>query len=100
MHEKVYLATSAAAFLYVASPGPAFLALFTLAAAKGRKAGAWFISGHLVGDITWGALAFAAIIGASRPAQVEENVKASGASVDPALFVEAEKILAPVPGRN
>jgi|SRR5271170_1569593 threonine/homoserine/homoserine lactone efflux protein len=66
MHEKVYLATSAAAFLYVASPGPAFLALFTLAAAKGRKAGAWFISGHLVGDITWGALAFAAIIGASR----------------------------------
>jgi threonine/homoserine/homoserine lactone efflux protein len=66
MPEKAYLATTAAAFLYVASPGPAFLALFTLAAAKGRKAGAWFISGHLVGDVTWGALAFAAIIGASR----------------------------------
>jgi threonine/homoserine/homoserine lactone efflux protein len=63
---NVYLATAAAAFLYVASPGPAFLALFTLAAAKGRAAGAWFISGHLVGDLTWGALAFAAIIGASR----------------------------------
>jgi len=66
MHEKAYLATAAAAFLYVASPGPAFLALFTLAAAKGRKAGAWFIGGHLVGDVTWGALAFAAIIGTSR----------------------------------
>jgi threonine/homoserine/homoserine lactone efflux protein len=63
---QVYLATAAAAFLYVASPGPAFLALFTLAAAKGRKAGAWFISGHLVGDVSWGALAFAAIIGANR----------------------------------
>jgi threonine/homoserine/homoserine lactone efflux protein len=63
---QVYLATAAAAFFYVASPGPAFLALFTLAAAKGRRAGAWFISGHLVGDVSWGALAFAAIIGASR----------------------------------
>ncbi len=41
-----------------------------------------------------------AIIGASRPTQVEENAKASGAKVDPALFGEAERILAParVPG--
>jgi threonine/homoserine/homoserine lactone efflux protein len=66
MAQKIYLATAAAAFLYVISPGPAFLALFTLAAAKGRKAGAWFISGHLVGDISWGALAFAAIIGVNQ----------------------------------
>jgi threonine/homoserine/homoserine lactone efflux protein len=66
MAQKVYLATAAAAFLYVVSPGPAFLALFTLAAAKGRKAGAWFISGHLVGDVSWGALAFAAIIGVNQ----------------------------------
>jgi threonine/homoserine/homoserine lactone efflux protein len=64
--QKIYLATAAAAFLYVISPGPAFLALFTLAASKGRAAGAWFISGHLVGDITWGALAFAAIIGVNQ----------------------------------
>ncbi|WP_246731600.1 LysE family translocator [Methylocapsa sp. S129] len=66
MAQKIYLATAAAAFLYVISPGPAFLALFTLAASKGRKAGAWFISGHLVGDVSWGALAFAAIIGVNR----------------------------------
>jgi threonine/homoserine/homoserine lactone efflux protein len=66
MAQKIYLATAAAAFLYVISPGPAFLALFTLAASKGRVAGAWFISGHLVGDICWGALAFAAIIGVNR----------------------------------
>ncbi len=66
MSQKIYLATAAAAFLYVVSPGPAFLALFTLAASKGRAAGAWFISGHLVGDITWGALAFAAIIGVNQ----------------------------------
>jgi len=35
-----------------------------------------------------------AIIGASRPAQVEENAAASGAVVEPALFAEAERIMA------
>jgi threonine/homoserine/homoserine lactone efflux protein len=40
--------------------------LFTLAAAKGRRSGAWFICGHLVGDVTWGGLAVAAILGANR----------------------------------
>ena len=34
-----------------------------------------------------------AIIGASRPAQVEDNVAASGARVDPALFDRAERLL-------
>ena len=37
-----------------------------------------------------------AIIGATRPAQVEENVRASGHHVDPSLFQEAERILADV----
>lgn len=35
-----------------------------------------------------------AIIGASRPEQVEENAAASGAQVDPALFAQAERIAA------
>ena len=35
-----------------------------------------------------------AIIGASRPEQVVENCGASGAKVDPALFAEAERIVA------
>lgn len=34
-----------------------------------------------------------AIVGASRPEQLDENVKASGASVDPALFATAERIV-------
>ena len=63
---KILLASLAAAYLYVVTPGPAFLALFTLAASRGRAAGAWFICGHLVGDVTWGALAVAAIVGANR----------------------------------
>jgi aryl-alcohol dehydrogenase-like predicted oxidoreductase len=37
----------------------------------------------------------AAIIGATRPEQVEENAAASGAAVDPALFGEAERLLEP-----
>ena len=35
-----------------------------------------------------------AIIGASRPEQVDENAAASDAEVDPALFAEAERIVA------
>jgi 1-deoxyxylulose-5-phosphate synthase len=35
-----------------------------------------------------------AIVGASRPEQIEENAAASGAQVDPALFAEAERIVA------
>ena len=66
MDAKILLARAGAAYLYVISPGPAFLALFTLAAAKGRGPGARFVCGHLVGDVTWGALAVAAIIGANQ----------------------------------
>ncbi len=37
-----------------------------------------------------------AIIGASRPEQVAENVNASGVSLDPAVMTEVDQILAPV----
>ena len=35
-----------------------------------------------------------AIVGASRPSQVDDNAAASGAAVDPALFEQAERIVA------
>src|SRR5580698_11274294 len=63
---QILIATLFAAFLYVVLPGPAFLALFTLTASRGRRPGAMFITGHLVGDVTWGALAVAAILGANQ----------------------------------
>src|SRR6185437_12779710 len=66
MDAKILLASGLAAYLYVISPGAAFLALFTPAASKGRAPGAKFICGHLVGDVTWGALAVVAIVGASQ----------------------------------
>jgi aryl-alcohol dehydrogenase-like predicted oxidoreductase len=37
-----------------------------------------------------------AIVGASRPGQLEENAAASGAEVDPALFARAEEIVAKI----
>ena len=40
-------------------------ALHALPPRAGAKSGAWFICGHLVGDVVWGALAVAAIVGAN-----------------------------------
>lgn len=66
MSFTLYLMTALAGAFYVLLPGPAFLALFSLAATQGRLAGARFVGGHLVGDLFWAALAFAAIIGVSQ----------------------------------
>ncbi|MBN8942491.1 MAG: LysE family translocator [Rhizobiales bacterium] len=62
----LFFATIAAAMIYVLTPGPAFLALFALSAKEGRGAGAWFVTGHLVGDVLWGTLALAAIVGVNQ----------------------------------
>lgn len=66
MSTALLLATAVAGFAYVISPGPAFLAVFALAAGQGRGAAARFVAGHLVGDLVWAALALAAIIGLNR----------------------------------
>ena len=58
--------TFLAGFIYTISPGPAFLALFALGAARGRVAGGWFMTGHLLGDVAWSMLALAAIVGVSQ----------------------------------
>ncbi len=63
---QILIATLIAAYLYVVTPGPAFLALFTVAASRGQRFGAYFVCGHLAGDVVWGALAVAAIVGANR----------------------------------
>ncbi len=62
----LFFATLAAAMIYVLTPGPAFLALFALAAKDGRVSGTWFVTGHLVGDVVWGTLALAAIVGVNQ----------------------------------
>lgn len=65
MVDGLYTATLAAAFIYAVTPGPAFLAVFALAARHGRGLGGRFLLGHMAGDILWGGLAIAAIVGVS-----------------------------------
>lgn len=64
MTQSLILGAFLAALFYVLIPGPAFLALLGIGAGQGRKAGAFFMSGHLVGDIIWSSLALVAIVGA------------------------------------
>jgi threonine/homoserine/homoserine lactone efflux protein len=63
---ELLFAAALAGFIYIVTPGPAFLALFALVASEGRGAGLRFVGGHLAGDILWGTLALAAIIGVSQ----------------------------------
>jgi threonine efflux protein len=64
VNATLLLASGLAGFAYGISPGPAVLALFGISAGQGRRAGAVFLCGHLVGDALWSALALTAIIGA------------------------------------
>lgn len=65
MADGLYAATALAAFIYAVTPGPAFLAVFALAARHGRGRGGHFLMGHMAGDLLWGGLAIAAIVGVS-----------------------------------
>ena len=64
MNGTLLLASGLAGFAYGISPGPAVLAVFGISAGQGRRAGATFLCGHLVGDALWSALALTAIVGA------------------------------------
>lgn len=66
MSLSLFFATIFAGYLYVVTPGPAFLAVFALTAQQGRGQGGRFLLGHLVGDIVWGGLALAAIVGVNQ----------------------------------
>src|SRR3546814_5892730 len=54
----------ASGFIYGITPGPGVLAVFGIGAARGRRAGAGFLGGHLLGDVVWCGTALAAIVGA------------------------------------
>jgi len=64
MTPSLLLAVLASGFIYAISPGPGVLAVFGIGASKGRRAGAAFLCGHLLGDVIWCSTALAAIIGA------------------------------------
>ncbi len=62
----LFLTAVLAGIVYVVTPGPATLAVLGITAAHGRGRGLAFFLGHGVGDLTWSALALAALLGASR----------------------------------
>lgn len=61
---SLLLAVLASGFIYGITPGPGVLAVFGIGAAQGRRAGAAFLSGHLLGDVVWCSTALVAIVGA------------------------------------
>lgn len=64
MDASILMAAAMAGAIVVLTPGPAVLALLGIGAAQGRRAGAGFLVGHLVGDTLWAMLALTALIGA------------------------------------
>ena len=50
--------------IVVLTPGPAVIAFLGIGAAQGRREGAKFLIGHLVGDLLWSSLALVALVGA------------------------------------
>ncbi|WP_439813640.1 LysE family translocator [Zavarzinia sp. CC-PAN008] len=64
MTSSLLLAVFAAGFVYGITPGPGVLAVFGIGAARGRRAGAAFLAGHLAGDVLWCGTALVAIVGA------------------------------------
>lgn len=64
MAQSLPLLAAAAGALYIVTPGPAFVALLGLCAARGRAAGLAFVLGHMAGDLLWTSLALLALVGA------------------------------------
>ncbi|MCW5692438.1 MAG: LysE family translocator [Pseudolabrys sp.] len=75
---SLFFATMFAGFLYSVIPGPAVLLVFSLAAQHGRTMGAKFLIGHMAGDVTWSALAFASIIGVSQTGPLLFDILGTG----------------------
>ena len=64
MTTSLLMAVLASGFIYGITPGPGVLAVFGIGAARGRRAGAGFLCGHLLGDVIWCSTALIAIVGA------------------------------------
>jgi threonine/homoserine/homoserine lactone efflux protein len=63
MEPALLLSAAVAAAIVVLTPGPAVLAFLSIGAGQGRSAGAFFLIGHLAGDLIWTILALVAIVG-------------------------------------
>ncbi|MCY1404326.1 Leucine efflux protein [compost metagenome] len=64
MSFSLLFAVLASGFIYGITPGPGVLAVLGIGASHGRRAGAGFLCGHLLGDVLWCSTALVAIVGA------------------------------------
>ncbi|KMM90172.1 LysE family translocator [Pseudomonas lundensis] len=74
MTPSLLWAILASGFIYGITPGPGVLAVFGIGAARGRRAGAGFLCGHLLGDVMWCSTALIAIVGAREFGSTAFNV--------------------------
>ena len=74
MTPSLLWAVLASGFIYGITPGPGVLAVFGIGAARGRRAGAGFLCGHLLGDVMWCSTALIAIVGAREFGSTAFNV--------------------------
>lgn len=74
MTPALLMAVLASGFIYGITPGPGVLAVFGIGAARGRRAGAGFLCGHLLGDVIWCSTALIAIVGAREIGSTAFNV--------------------------
>ena len=61
---SLLFAVLASGCIYGITPGPGVLAVLGIGATRGRRAGAGFLCGHLLGDVLWCSTALVAIVGA------------------------------------
>ena len=74
MTPSLLWAVLASGFIYGITPGPGVLAVFGIGAARGRRAGAGFLCGPLLGDVMWCSTALIAIVGAREFGSTAFNV--------------------------
>ncbi|NNA02104.1 LysE family translocator [Pseudomonas lundensis] len=74
MTPSLLWAVLASGFIYGITPGPGVLAVFGIGATRGRRAGAGFLCGHLLGDVMWCSTALIAIVGAREFGSTAFNV--------------------------
>lgn len=62
---QILLASFTAGFLYIAAPGAGFISILSIVSMSGRKDGAQFASGMLLGDLMWLVLTYLFLVGAN-----------------------------------
>ena len=92
MTPSLLMAVLASGFIYGITPGPGVLAVFGIGAAHGRRAGAGFLCGHLLGDVVWCSTALIAIVRITARRSSSERSRSVSIAVSPACSAIARRM--------